>query len=251
MAVPYGPNRSGGGIRGRSAAQWRSHQYWLATPLTGRPATANIFVQLPDWRFQVVKAVFPADPPYPVRSRGREPVQGMRQRRASMAMASVVSRRSAVTFSITHSPPRMVPTHTDDLSFGDPARGEPLPPDLRSRLEGAFCVDLQHIRVHLGPQARRRGVGAFAHGTDLYFAPENFRPDDSIGASLVVHELVHVFQQASPASRGPIYGAPSMLIDETDEGPRAPEPSSSLRGPPAGIVCSRMSTSKWVAATSS
>jgi len=87
---------------------------------------------------------------------------------------------------------------TSDLSFGDPDRGEALDRSVKRLLEDCFDVGLDHIRVHVGPQASRRNVAAFAHGTDLYFAPGCYRPEREDGLKLLGHELVHVLQQSAP-----------------------------------------------------
>ena len=40
------------------------------------------------------------------------------------------------------------------------------------------------------------GALAYTQGTDIHFAPGQFRPDTSCGQHLLGHELAHVVQQA-------------------------------------------------------
>ena len=81
------------------------------------------------------------------------------------------------------------------LNYGDPSRGIPFPSDVRDHLESALETDLSAIRIHLGSEAVQLGFRAFAHGTDIYFQPDQFSPDTRGGMQLVVHELMHVVQQ--------------------------------------------------------
>src|SRR4051812_29896256 len=49
--------------------------------------------------------------------------------------------------------------------------GVPLPDDVRARMETAFGVDFSAVRVHEDGAAGGMVVEAYAHGTDLHFAP--------------------------------------------------------------------------------
>src|ERR1700678_1900118 len=70
-----------------------------------------------------------------------------------------------------------------------------LPANLQHRMEKIFSADLSGIRIHEGPQAERINAGAFALGSDIYFAPGQFQPDTPQGLQLLGHELTHVLQQ--------------------------------------------------------
>ena len=86
------------------------------------------------------------------------------------------------------------------LSFGDARRGEPLSPGLCNQMQALFGgVDFSAVRVHVGSQPSQLGAEAFAHGTDLYFAPGRYCPDTPSGLSLLAHELTHVVQQTKMA----------------------------------------------------
>jgi len=115
-------------------------------------------------------------------------------------------------------PTRIASARSDDLSYGRPGAGSPLDAGVRRMLEDLLDVGLEQVRVHVGPQAARRDVAAFAHGTDLYFAPGRYDPADDEGLKLLAHELVHVLQQTSAGvAPAPRSGAPSWWIDDDAE----------------------------------
>lgn len=74
--------------------------------------------------------------------------------------------------------------------------GKALPRALEARLLALFSVDLSRVKTYVGAHVSARGMRAFAHGTDLHFAPGALQPSTEQGFALIVHELVHCFQQA-------------------------------------------------------
>lgn len=72
-----------------------------------------------------------------------------------------------------------------------------IPDDVKQRMEDAFGTDFSSVRVH-PDSAKAPEVGALAYtqGTDIHFAPGQFKPDTSAGQQLLGHELTHVVQQA-------------------------------------------------------
>jgi len=80
----------------------------------------------------------------------------------------------------------------------DPSRspGEPLPEEVRRRMERAFGADFSDVRIHVGPEAEAVGAKAFTQGTDIHFAPGEYDPRSPLGLELLGHELTHVIQQA-------------------------------------------------------
>jgi Domain of unknown function (DUF4157) len=74
--------------------------------------------------------------------------------------------------------------------------GKALPRALEARLFALFSVDLSRVKTYVGAHVSARGMRAFAHGTDLHFAPGALQPSTEQGFALIVHELVHCFQQA-------------------------------------------------------
>jgi hypothetical protein len=76
-----------------------------------------------------------------------------------------------------------------------PASGA-LPARIRATMEGAFGMDFSSVRVHRRPEAAAMNARAYTRGTNIYFAPGQYRPDSLAGRQLLAHELTHVAQQA-------------------------------------------------------
>ena len=68
--------------------------------------------------------------------------------------------------------------------------------------------DLSDVRVHTDDRAdqlnRSVSARAFATGTDVYFAPDQYKPNTTDGDRLIAHELAHVVQQRGAPSGGPL-----------------------------------------------
>lgn len=76
--------------------------------------------------------------------------------------------------------------------------GAPLPDLVRAPMERAFGADFSGVRVHADSDvAPRIGASAFTRGSDIHFAPGQYRPDDRTGQRLLAHELTHVVQQGA------------------------------------------------------
>lgn len=126
------------------------------------------------------------------------------------------------------------------LSAGLMARGAgggvPLDNDVRVKMEASFGADFSNVRVHTNsPQAASVGAQAFAHGTDLHFAPGAYDPSSNHGQELIGHELAHVVQQRSgriaPQGKGAMLGGNASLEHEADvAGAKA------ARGEPAKVT---------------
>ena len=79
-------------------------------------------------------------------------------------------------------------------------RGAPLDPSVRPELESEFGTSLDNVRVHVdSPLPADVGGIAFTHGSDIHFAPGQYRPDTSSGLHTLSHELAHVVQQGGTA----------------------------------------------------
>ncbi|MCG8421417.1 MAG: DUF4157 domain-containing protein [Proteobacteria bacterium] len=74
--------------------------------------------------------------------------------------------------------------------------GKALPEEVRGKMEGALGMDFSAVRVHEGLQATAMGALAYTRGTDIHFAPGQYRPYSQRGQELLGHELAHVRQQA-------------------------------------------------------
>jgi hypothetical protein len=77
--------------------------------------------------------------------------------------------------------------------------GQPLPHSLEQGLSARFGQDLDRVRVHTHPEARRAaaaaGARAFTVGHDIGFASGQYAPHTTHGRRLLAHELAHVLQQ--------------------------------------------------------
>lgn len=72
-----------------------------------------------------------------------------------------------------------------------------IPDDVKQRMEDSFGADFSGVRVY--PESSKApdvGALAYTQGTDIHFAPGQFKPDTSTGQQLLGHELAHVIQQA-------------------------------------------------------
>lgn len=86
--------------------------------------------------------------------------------------------------------------------FTNPVQCKPenqtgIPDDVKQRMESSFGTDFSNVRVHPdSSSAPEVGALAYTQGTDIHFAPGQFKPDTSGGQQLLGHELAHVVQQA-------------------------------------------------------
>lgn len=72
-----------------------------------------------------------------------------------------------------------------------------IPDGVKQRMEDSFGTDFSSVRVHPeSSKAPEVGALAYTQGTDIHFAPGQFKPDTSAGQQLLGHELTHVIQQA-------------------------------------------------------
>ena len=85
--------------------------------------------------------------------------------------------------------------------------GTGLDSSVRDRMEGTLG-DLSDVTVHTDDTAdalnRSVSARAFATGTDLYFAKDEYRPSSGEGDRLIAHELAHVVQQRGSSPSGPL-----------------------------------------------
>ena len=68
--------------------------------------------------------------------------------------------------------------------------------------------DLSDVRVHTDSSAHDLNhavsARAFATGTDVYFAQNEYKPNTTDGDKLIAHELAHVVQQRGAPTSGPL-----------------------------------------------
>ncbi len=104
-----------------------------------------------------------------------------------------------------------------------PARGRPLDPAVRGRMETRLGHDFSTVRVHHGPEATALHARAFTVGENVTFAPGQYTPGTTEGDRLLAHELGHVADARHGAQPG-LYRAP-------DDGPLPTGPERPLRFP--------------------
>jgi hypothetical protein len=110
--------------------------------------------------------------------------------------------------------------HADDPARAVPGAaplldepGQPLDRQVGARIGAAYGRDFSGVRVHHGTPgaavASRHSARAVTVGSDVAFAPGEYRPGTALGDALIAHELAHVVQQdgAAGAARAPAHGA--------------------------------------------
>ena len=72
-----------------------------------------------------------------------------------------------------------------------------MPDHVKQGMENAFGSDFSSVHIHPeSSKAPEVGALAYTQGTDIHFAPGQFKPDTTAGQQLLGHELTHVIQQA-------------------------------------------------------
>ena len=72
-----------------------------------------------------------------------------------------------------------------------------MPDGVKAQMEDSFGTDFSSVRIHPDSStAPEVGALAYTQGTDIHFAPGQFKPVTSAGQQLLGHELTHVIQQA-------------------------------------------------------
>jgi hypothetical protein len=119
---------------------------------------------------------------------------------ATPGRRTLVEQLEPATPAASHVGPIAAPAASGDRSLpgtsGGPGASGGLPPATRATLEQLFGANFSGVRIHTNSaRASGMGVGAFATGDDLHFAPREYNPDSSAGRKLIGHELAHVIQQ--------------------------------------------------------
>ena len=81
--------------------------------------------------------------------------------------------------------------------------GQPLPGDVRQKMESFFGTSFADVRVHVSLRASSIGALALTQGSNLYFAAGQYNPHTSQGQQILGHELAHVVQQRAGRVRNP------------------------------------------------
>jgi hypothetical protein len=95
--------------------------------------------------------------------------------------------------------------------------GQPLPDQVRAKMEAAFSADFSEVRVHVGQEAAAIGAIAYTWGTNIHFAPGQYNPHTIQGQKLLGHELWHVVQQKSGRVNNPFGSGVAVVQDHALE----------------------------------
>ena len=95
--------------------------------------------------------------------------------------------------------------------------GQPLPSEVRAKMEAAFGADFSDVRVHVGHEASRIGAIAYTWGSNIHFAPGHYNPHTLQGQKVLGHELWHVVQQKSGRVQNPFGGGVAVVQDHALE----------------------------------
>ena len=95
--------------------------------------------------------------------------------------------------------------------------GQPIPDQVRAKMETAFGMDFSDVRVHVGQEAAAIGAIAYTWGTNIHFAPGQYSPNTIQGQKLLGHELWHVVQQKSGRVSNPFGGGVAVVQDHALE----------------------------------
>ena len=104
---------------------------------------------------------------------------------------------------------------------GTKGRGNLLPKETRSQMEGAFGADFSGVRIHTNSAAvqmnQELGAQAFTHGSDVYFNKGKYNTGSKDGNRLLAHELTHVVQQRGRANWGQAFIQRASLEEQLDK----------------------------------
>jgi hypothetical protein len=71
-----------------------------------------------------------------------------------------------------------------------------MPDSVKSKMESGLGSDFSDVKIHdNSSKAPDIGALAYTQGSDIHFAPGQFKPDTTGGQQLLGHELTHVVQQ--------------------------------------------------------
>jgi hypothetical protein len=95
--------------------------------------------------------------------------------------------------------------------------GQPLPADVRQKMEAAFGQRFHDVRVVVGHAAEAIGAIAFTRGSQIHFAQGQYNPSTVAGQKVLAHELAHVVQQRTGRVRNPFGNDTAIVHDATLE----------------------------------
>ncbi len=136
---------------------------------------------------------------------------------AMVLQGTFVARRPAVRLPAGAAQPQMagnaMQLPQNFAALGRRGMGKSLPEAVLRKMEAALNADFSDVRIHVGPEAPGIGALAFAHGSDLFFAPGLYDPHTTHGQRLLGHELAHVVQQRNGRVRNPFGSGVAVVQD--------------------------------------
>ena len=76
------------------------------------------------------------------------------------------------------------------------SNGNGIPDQIRGQMENSFDADFSDVKIHQNSEsASQIGALAYTQGSNIHFAPGQFKMDTESGQELLGHELTHVIQQ--------------------------------------------------------
>ncbi len=104
-----------------------------------------------------------------------------------------------------------------------PSAGSSMPGGVRAKMEKSFGTNFSDVSIHTDSvQAKSIGALAYTQGSNVNFAPGQYKPQSRSGQSLLGHELTHVVQQRAgrvpvpQQSKGAPVNADPALEQEAD-----------------------------------
>jgi len=142
------------------------------------------------------------EPPEPVERERERPLHQLASDVGNAAFGNTLAREGAGIM-----PTGEVHPEVQGQIDGSRGSGAGLDAATRSRFEGDLGP-LGDVTVHTDDRAdalnRSVSARAFATGTDVYFAQNEYKPNTSDGDKLIAHELAHVVQQRGAPTSGPL-----------------------------------------------
>jgi hypothetical protein len=126
---------------------------------------------------------------------------------AEPSTSSTISRAPAVQPSTAEEGFPLNEAQAEKVDTALAETGQPLPEEQKAVYEAHTGHDFSRVRVHTGAAAEEAadsiGAKAFAKGSDIVFAKDQYNPGTAEGRGLIGHELAHVAQNATGVHRAP------------------------------------------------
>lgn len=103
------------------------------------------------------------------------------------------------------------------VSLQPKSGGQPLPAEVRTKMEAALGADFSDVRIHVGREATSIGALAYTWGTNIHFAPGQYNPHSVQGQKILGHELWHVVQQKMGRVSNPLGSGVAVVQDHALE----------------------------------